>query len=208
MQATRSKRRQGSRSKLSRAAIIDCALALVRSDGLEALTMRRVAAELNAGAMSLYRHVADRDDLLVGMMDRMAGSIQAPDVQADDREEIIQIMMAFHLAFRSDPWLVRVLLFEGRGSLNTLPMLERLCTAMNRLGCDTGETIELYSMLLHYAYGESLSFQTKKQRAAVREAWDDTEFEGYPAIATMMQAAETWAYDEFERNVRRIVNAI
>lgn len=208
MPSTQPKSRSGARSKLTRDAIIDCALALVRSDGLEALTMRRVAADLNAGAMSLYRHVADRDDLLVGMMDKMAAGIQAPGLQADDREEIVQIMMTFHLAFRSDPWLVRVLLFEGRGSLSTLPMLERLCSAMNRLGCDASKTIEHYSMLLHYAYGESLSFETKKQRLAVRKGWDGTEFERYPAVAAMMQTAETWAYDEFERNLRRMVDAI
>lgn len=196
------------RTKLSRTAIIECALQVVRLYGLEALTMRRVAAELNSGAMSLYRHVADRDDLLVGMMDHVADTIQPPDIQPHDREEIVQIMMTIHRAFRNDPWLVHVLLFEGRGSLNILPLLDRLYAAMARLGCTPAEAIDYYSLLFHYAYGESLSFETKERRKAAQKAWTPSEFEGFPATANVMNTAKTWAYDEFERNIRRIVDAI
>lgn len=196
------------RNRLTRSRIVDAALAIVRAEGLTALTMRRVAADLKAGAMSLYRHVADRDDLLVGMMDHVALGIEPPEPQSGDREEIVAIMMAFHRAFRRDPWLVHVLLFEGRGSLNVLPLFDRLFAAMTRLGCGPAECIELHSLLLHYAYGESLSYQTKDTRLAVRQNWDSAAFADFPAAMAVNAAAKDWPYDEFERNIRRIVARI
>lgn len=195
----------GSRTKLNRTIIVEAALAIVRIDGLDALTMRRIAADLDAGAMSLYRHVTDREDLLLGMMDYVAQRIVPPAAQTDEREEIVAIMMTIQRQFRNDPWLVHVLLFEGRGSLKMLPLLERLYGAMARLGCGPEQTIDYYSLLLHYTYGECLSFQTKERRRAIQNSWADTAFADFPATATIMRTARNWPYDEFERNLRRLV---
>ena len=203
-----SKTTKRARAKLSRSAILDAALAIVRQDGLDALTMRRVASDLEAGPMSLYRHVKDRDDLLLGMMDHVATCIPLPKQQSDDREEIVEIILTIHTAFRSDPWLVHVLLFEGRGSLNVLPLFERLYAAMGRLGCGPAKSIDYYSMLLHYAYGESLSFQTRDKRREIQTEWAEDAFEAYPATSKVMEVAWSWKYDEFERNLRRLVATI
>lgn len=178
---------------------------IVREHGLGALTMRRVAADLKTGAMSLYRHVEDREDLLLGMMDQVAQGIQPPDIQSDDRKEIVAIMMTIHREFRSDPWLVHVLLFEGRGSLNMLPLLDRMFGAMTRLGCNPEQTIDHYSLLMHYAYGESLSYQTRERRRAFQDEWTEEDFDGFSATAGIMKSAQKWSYDEFERNLIRIV---
>lgn len=158
--------------------------------------------------MSLYRHVADRDDLLVGMMDHVALRIQPPVVQSDDREEIVAILMTIHREFRQDPWIVHVLLFEGRGSLKILPLFDRLFSALARLGCDATVAIDHYSLLMHYAYGESLSYQTKERRRSTQSDWSKDTFANYPATRAIGEAVKTWAYDEFERNIRRLVSTI
>ncbi|MFI9502987.1 TetR/AcrR family transcriptional regulator [Nocardia sp. NPDC052566] len=58
--------------KLNRAVIVDTAIALADTEGLDALSMRRIADRLGAGAMSLYRHVANKDELLAAMTDEVA----------------------------------------------------------------------------------------------------------------------------------------
>ncbi|GAB2729203.1 TetR/AcrR family transcriptional regulator [Nocardia thraciensis] len=58
--------------KLTRAAIVDAAIALADSDGLDALSMRRIADRMGVGAMSLYRHVPNKDALLAEMTDEVA----------------------------------------------------------------------------------------------------------------------------------------
>jgi TetR/AcrR family transcriptional regulator, tetracycline repressor protein len=64
--------------RLTREAIVETALAVLDRDGLDALSMRRVAAEMNTGAAALYRHVANKDELLDLLLDRVIGEIEVP----------------------------------------------------------------------------------------------------------------------------------
>lgn len=70
---------------LSRDRIIDVALELSVREGLESLSMRRIAAELGTGAMSLYNHVPDKAALLQGLADRVLAQVEMPE-QAGWRE--------------------------------------------------------------------------------------------------------------------------
>ncbi len=66
------------RTPLSRQRVLKTALALADKGGLEALSMRRVAAKLGVEAMSLYRYVADKDDLVLGVADLVLSEIDVP----------------------------------------------------------------------------------------------------------------------------------
>lgn len=66
------------RQPLSQGAIVATAMAILDAEGLDAVTMRRVAQALTTGSSSLYAHVASRDELLDLMVDRVAGEIQVP----------------------------------------------------------------------------------------------------------------------------------
>lgn len=66
------------RLPLSRERVVEAALALVDQGGIEALSMRAVAAELGVEAMSLYRHVADREDLVLALSDRVLSEVELP----------------------------------------------------------------------------------------------------------------------------------
>jgi AcrR family transcriptional regulator len=77
----RSTRDRPAKAPLSVDAIVDAALAILRSDGLEALSMRRVAAALDTGAGSLYVYVSGREGLLQALFDRIIGGValETPD---------------------------------------------------------------------------------------------------------------------------------
>src|ERR1700733_15835497 len=72
----RSTRDRPAKAPLSEDAVVDAALAILQSDGLEAVTMRRVAQALDTGAASLYVYVSGRDGLLQAMLDRVAATIE------------------------------------------------------------------------------------------------------------------------------------
>jgi AcrR family transcriptional regulator len=74
----RSPARRAPRS-LSRAAIVDAAISILDVEGLDALTMRRIAEELGTGPASLYAHVADKDEMVAAVLDRIATEIPIPD---------------------------------------------------------------------------------------------------------------------------------
>lgn len=74
-----SDQRRSARSALSREAIVDAALDVLDARGLDGLSMRRVAEELGTGPASLYWHVADKEQLLNVVLDRVIGEIPLPE---------------------------------------------------------------------------------------------------------------------------------
>jgi AcrR family transcriptional regulator len=68
--------------------IIEVALCVVDRDGLDALTVRRLADDLGTGSASLYRHFASRDELLVLMVDHVLGEIQLPEPELTGRQKV------------------------------------------------------------------------------------------------------------------------
>ena len=70
--------RQGKRRGLTREQILQAAIVYADANGVEQLSMRQLAAELGCGVMSLYNHVADKEDLIAGMVDAVAGLIELP----------------------------------------------------------------------------------------------------------------------------------
>ena len=71
--------RASTATPLSRTRIVDAALKILGAEQLSAVTMRRVAAELNTGPASLYAHVANKDELHALMLDRIAADIEVPE---------------------------------------------------------------------------------------------------------------------------------
>src|SRR5437773_696462 len=67
------------REKLTRERIVEAALQVMDAEGLEAVSMRRVAREVGVEAMSLYHYVKDKDDLLAGICDRVMADFEFPD---------------------------------------------------------------------------------------------------------------------------------
>src|SRR5271155_1475467 len=106
----RSTRDRPAKAPLSENAIVDAALAITRTEGLDAVTMRRVAAELDTGAASLYVYVRNRDELLRAMMDRVASTVPrlAPE-RGCWREQVHDLMHGFRDALESYPGLASVL---------------------------------------------------------------------------------------------------
>jgi AcrR family transcriptional regulator len=123
----RSTRDRPAKAPLSEDAIVDAALAINRAEGLDAVTMRRVAAELDTGAASLYVYVRNRDELLRAMMDRVAGTVRpvTPDLERW-REQAHDLMGGLRDALEAHPGLASVLTGEPPVTENTLAGAESL----------------------------------------------------------------------------------
>ena len=89
---------------LSRERILAAGLALADADGLDAVSMRRVAGELGVQAMSLYNHVENKDALLDGMLERVLGEADPPQDGGDWQEELRRCAVSLHDALRRHPW--------------------------------------------------------------------------------------------------------
>src|SRR3954469_12684332 len=98
------------RTPLSRDRILRAAVALADVHGVEALTMRRLGDELGFEAMSLYRHVANKNDLLDGMLDLVLTEWQLPDADVDWIEAIRPSAISVHDALRRHRWSAQLLM--------------------------------------------------------------------------------------------------
>src|SRR5690606_20842620 len=93
---TSPRRRTGRPPATSRAQILDAARRLIDTEGIEKLTIRRLAAELGVGATTLYHHVRDKDDLLIQLLDHHGAQIERPALPEDPRERIIVAATVMH----------------------------------------------------------------------------------------------------------------
>jgi AcrR family transcriptional regulator len=150
------KRTSRSRPALSRERVLRTAIALADERGVDELTMRKLAKELGVEAMSLYHHVASKDDLLDGMIDIVFGEIDAPSSDGDWKAELRKRAVSTRAALGRHPWAVGEM--EGRTNHGASNM--RLHDAV--LGCLLGAgfseemAVHAYSIQDAYIYGFAL----------------------------------------------------
>jgi AcrR family transcriptional regulator len=106
--------KQGARRPLSREQVLHAAVALADERGAEGLTMRKLAKELGVEAMSLYNHVASKDDLLDGMIDIVFGEIEPPAAGGDWKAQLRKRAVSTRQALARHRWAIGEM--EGRTS--------------------------------------------------------------------------------------------
>src|SRR5689334_8314034 len=85
--------------------VVDAAIRVADSEGLAAVTIRRIATEIGAGAMSLYTYVPDKDRLLDLMVDRVGASMPAAPITGDWRADLLALAAAQRSLMLAHPWL-------------------------------------------------------------------------------------------------------
>jgi AcrR family transcriptional regulator len=121
---------RGPRAALGRRQIVDVALLIADEEGLEAVSMRRLARELRAGAMSLYHYFQSRDELLDLMGDTVAAEMLVTKLPSDWREALRAIAQRSREAFLQHPWLLLTLQDRPRVSPNLLRHIEQSAQAV------------------------------------------------------------------------------
>jgi AcrR family transcriptional regulator len=92
------------RARLSRERVLRAAVALADAGGIEALSMRRLGQELGVEAMSLYNHVANKDDLQSGMVEMVVREFEMPSDEADWKEAIRKSAISAHDTLLRHRW--------------------------------------------------------------------------------------------------------
>jgi AcrR family transcriptional regulator len=133
-----STRDRPAKAPLSREAVIHAGLTVLRADGIDGVTMRRVAAELDTGAASLYVYVANREDLLDQMFDAVAGEMELGDEPdpARWREQLVALLTAARAAMDRHPGIARVPLANVPTGPNATRIAERLLGLLRAGGVD------------------------------------------------------------------------
>ncbi|MCX5205162.1 TetR/AcrR family transcriptional regulator [Streptomyces sp. NBC_00237] len=139
---------RGRKPAFTREAITAAAVALADAEGLEAVTMRRVAAEVGAGVMSLYSYAPDKETLLELMVDHVTAELTPPPAPAGswraDLKTVAHLQRAHMLRHR---WLPAALSTRRSLGPNALAFLEHVLAALRPTGLDGGARLEVFSQL-------------------------------------------------------------
>jgi len=137
------------RDPISRDAIVTAAVQLLDREGLAALSMRKLADELGAGAASLYWHVGSKDGLLDLVMDEVIGEGQVPDPDPDRwPEQIKQVARDQRAASLRHPWIVRVSIGRIPMGPNALRYSERILAILRAGGLPPRLAVQGYLLLI------------------------------------------------------------
>jgi TetR/AcrR family transcriptional regulator, tetracycline repressor protein len=142
------------RNTLSRSLIVEAALELIDTAGLDAVTMPNVARHLGVGTMSLYRHVKDKGDLIDAVAEGVMGQIAVPDGAADDWEgRVVGYLRALRATAVAHPALGRILADHGLTVGPVFVQLETVHGILVRAGFAPRDAVRAFYSLFTYVFG-------------------------------------------------------
>ena len=162
------------RVRLTRERVIAGAVALADREGLDGLSMRRLGEELGVEAMSIYNHVANKDDLINGMADAVFGEIELPSHTDDWKAAIRKRSVSFREVLTRHPWATSVRDSGTNPGPATLRHHDRVLATFRNGGFTVPKAAHAFSAIDSYIYGfamqeKSLPFTTPEETAAMAE---------------------------------------
>ena len=139
--------------KLSRERIVEAALEVVGRDGLEALSMRRLAQELDVWPMSVYRYFRDKEELLDAVVDGAADEIALGSHSGSWREQIRELLLHARAALGQDPAGLRTRFTRAMLTPGALRLSEAGLKILQDAGFEPGEAARAWRALCGYAFG-------------------------------------------------------
>ena len=146
--------------------VVAAAIRLADAEGLAAVTMRRIATEIGAGAMSLYTYVPDKDHLLDLMVDRVGEEFAPVEITGDWRADLVAIAAAQRALMLTHPWLPAALPNRRLTGRNMLAYLERGLAALAPTGLGGATKMELIALVTGFV----ASYVTNELAAATPTA--------------------------------------
>jgi len=172
--ATRATSEARSRGRLSREQVLRTAIARADTGGLEALTMRTLAEELEVAPMALYRHVANRDDLVDAMVDVVFGEIGVPMGGGDWKSSMRRRAVSVRDALSGHRWAIGLMESRRNPGPANLRHHDAVIGRLRAAGFSIEMAAHAYSLLDSYIYGFALTkmnlpFQTTAEVAEMAE---------------------------------------
>jgi AcrR family transcriptional regulator len=202
---------------LSKERIVQAAVTLAKADGFDSFSMRKLAQELDAAPMSLYRHFANREELLDGMIDVVFSEIYSPAIGGAWKTELRKRGMSVREGLLRHQWAVG--LMETRMSPGPASAEHHNATlgCLREAGFPFRDAVHAYTLLDAYTYGfalqeKTIPFETPEQSAEMAKATVGERGPEYPYLAeVVVEFATSGGYDyteEFEFGLDFILDGL
>ncbi len=164
--------------------MLRAALTLAQRDGIESLTMRKLADQLGVGAMTLYHYVPNKEKLLDGMVDLVFAEIELPTTDVDWKTALRRRALSTREALNRHRWAVGLMESRTTPGPASLRLHNAVLGCLREAGFSIEMTVQAYSVQDAYIYGfalqeKSIPFETAEESAAVAEE----QYREYAALA-------------------------
>jgi AcrR family transcriptional regulator len=206
------------RQTLTRERVLAAAVALADEQGLDALSMRRLGQRLGVEAMSLYNHVANKDDLLDGIVDRVVGEFESP---VDDdgtgwRAALWRCAIAAHAALLRHPWSAALAESRPQSGPERLGYYDALLGMLRDAGFSAMAAYQANLILDSYLYGftlQEVSWPTSSEGPSEMASSfiDRTARDAYPnlmAVAALAADGQVDIAADFEIGLEVILDGL
>ncbi|WP_233604527.1 TetR/AcrR family transcriptional regulator [Micromonospora sp. HM5-17] len=177
--------------QLSRERVLSAAVAIADAHGLAALTMRSLAAALNAKPMSLYHYIRNKEELLDALVDRVFAEIELPQVGNDWRAELRRRCLSARTVLARHPWALALVETRTSPGPATLRHHDAVLGVLRAGGFSLPMTARAYAIIDAYVYGfvlqeASLPFDSGDSAASVAGSIVDAFAAGqYPHLVEL-----------------------
>lgn len=172
------------RSPLSRERVLRGAVAIADAVGIGSLTIRSLAQELGVKPMSVYHHVANKDEILDGIVDLVFSEIELPSPDGDWRSQMYRRAASARRVLRRHPWAIGLLESRTTPGPATLRHHDAIIGTLRAAGFSVELTAHAYALLDSYVYGFAL------QEAALPFGPDNSAAEVTESIMQQFSADE------------------
>ena len=206
------------RVPLTRDRVLHAAIALADAGGFETLTMRTLGQELGVGPMALYRHVANKDDIVDGIVDLVFAEIGVPPSDADWRTAMRERAIAVREGLARHRWAIGLMESRRNPGPANLRHHDAVIGSLRAAGFDMEMAAHAYSLLDSYIYGfaqtqMNLPFDSTSDIAEVAQTMlQPFPLDAYPNLAAFitehaMKPGYDYA-DEFEFGLDLILDGL
>ena len=184
------------RRPLTKERVLRAAVDVADREGLGALTMRRLGAELGVEAMSLYKHVANKDAILDGIVEVVIGEIELPSPAEDWKDAMRRRALSARDVLGRHSWAVGLMEMREPSGPSVLRYLDATLGALRSAGFSIENAGYAFTMLDSYIYGHivqesSLSFDTPEEMDEVSAALLEQAANDFPYVAEIGAHAVT-----------------
>ncbi|MEW5854349.1 MAG: TetR/AcrR family transcriptional regulator C-terminal domain-containing protein [Myxococcota bacterium] len=215
--AVRSKAGGGARAPLTRERVLRAAMAVADEGGVASLTMRKLAEKLGVEAMSLYYHVANKDEILDGMVDAVFSEIDLP-VGVDWKTAMRQRALSARAALKRHRWAIGVLESRANPGPATLRHHDAVLGCLRNAGFSVELAAHAFSALDSYIYGFALQelnlpfSNTEELEKVAASIMKDMPVDAYPHLSELVVQhvlKPGYAYaNEFEYGLNLLLDSL
>jgi AcrR family transcriptional regulator len=208
--------RTSTRQPLTRERVLRTALAMVDKGGLEALSMRKLAAELGVEAMSLYNHVKNKDDIVSGMLNIVASEIELPEGDLEWRQALRARAIAAYEAFVRRPWAARIWMSASSVSMDRFAQSDAALRFLREAGLPAPAIYSAYHALDGYALGYAMQradfpYTPRQLKKMAKDFFAEFPVDDYPDFAEHVRQhfdPEFVSKDSFEFGLDMILDGL